>query len=182
MENMQQTPSQTVGPYFAYGLTPGQYLYDFKSIIDNRITTPLTSARFGTSPTLTLSGTIFDGNGQPIPDALVEIWRHDGPQQTFGRFGTGTEPDNRFAFQFEKPSALDGQAPFLTLLLFMRGQLIHSCTRIYFSDETALNATDEVLQTVPAARRHTLIAQRNESGYTFDIWMQGDNETVFFDI
>ena len=64
----------------------------------------------------------------------------------------------------------------------MRGQLIHSYTRIYFSDETALNDNDEVLLAVPAERRHTLIAQKTGNYYTFNINMQGDNETVFFEI
>jgi protocatechuate 3,4-dioxygenase alpha subunit len=76
---------------------------------------------------------------------------------------------------------MEGNAPFLSVILFMRGQLIHSYTRIYFSDEVK-NATDEVLSRIDNARRETLIAQKKENYYLFDIYMQGDKETVFFDI
>ncbi len=171
-----QTPSQTVGPYFAYGLVPEQYLYDFKSIVGNQMADP------NREKVIKITGKIFDGEGKTIPDALVEIWKNDGKKQAFGRFGTGTDTENRFIFHLEKPEPVGGQAPFLTVILFMRGQLIHSFTRIYFSDEAVLNKTDEVLKSVPAARRHTLIAEKNGPVYEFDIWMQGENETVFFDI
>ena len=79
-----------------------------------------------------------------------------------------------------------GHAPFLTLVVFMRGLLTHIYTRLYFSDEAAANAADPTLATVPAERRRTLVAQRADSGqgpvYRFDIHMQGDDETVFFDL
>ncbi len=178
---MLQTPSQTVGPFFAYGLTPEQYLYDFKSIFSGEMTP--TSARFQTSPTFfTIAGRVLDGEGKPIPDALIEVWQNDGEQQLFGRFGTGTDPENRFIFHTVKPQPIDGQAPFLTVVVFMRGQLIHSFTRVYFPDEAALNEKDEVLNSVPAERRHTLLARKNGSAYQFDIHMQGEQETVFFEV
>ena len=172
-----QTPSQTVGPYFAYGLSPEQYLYDFKSIVGNRLVEPL-----GSDTAITIVGRVLDGEGMPIPDAMVELWQDDGKRQGFGRFGTGTDPDNRFVFHTVKPESVDGQAPFLTLIIFMRGQLIHSFTRVYFSDEADLNEKDEVLNTVSADRRHTLIAQKKGNGYIFDVHMQGKQETVFFDV
>ncbi len=178
---MLQTPSQTVGPYFAYGLCPEQYLYDFKSLVpSDRVTSSHPATQPGTQ--ITITGKIFDGEGVPIPDAMVEIWQNDGKNRLFGRFGTGTDPENRFVFHTLKPEPVDGQAPFITLMLFMRGQLIHSYTRIYFSDEEDLNEKDEALGALPADRRHTLIAQKNDSVYTFDIHMQGENETVFFDV
>lgn len=172
-----QTPSQTVGPYFAYGLTPEQYRYDFTSWADGQLIGPDEAA-----DAITITGKVFDGEGAPIPDALIEVWQDDGLKQRFGRFGTGTDPDKQFIFQTIKPAGSGGQAPFLTVLVFMRGQLIHSLTRMYFPDEAPLNDRDEVLQSVPANRRHTLIATQKGRGYVFDIRMQGENETVFFEI
>ncbi|GAB3505746.1 peptidase associated/transthyretin-like domain-containing protein [Emticicia fontis] len=174
---MLQTPSQTVGPYFAYGLTPEQYIYDFKSLVGNEMVSPLDH-----EDAITITGKVFDGQGVNIPDALIEIWQNDGQHQLFGRFGTGTDVQNRFIFYTIKPTSVNGQAPHLSVIVFMRGQQIHSYTRIYFSDEAELNSTDEVLNVVPEDRRHTLIAKKNGSTYEFNIYMQGDNETVFFDI
>lgn len=175
---MKQTPSQTVGPYFAYGLTPEQYLYDFKQVVGNQMVSPIEHEE-----ALTILGKVFDGNGDVIPDAMIEIWQNDGENQLFGRFGTGTDPQNRFIFSTIKPKSVAGQAPYLSVIVFMRGQLIHSYTRIYFSDETELNATDEVLNSVPAERKHTLIAEKKGSNvYEFNINMQGENETVFFEV
>ncbi len=174
MELKKQTPSQTIGPYFAYGLTPEQYGYDFKSwangnMVNGNVHTDI----------ITITGRVFDGEGNPIDDAMVELWQNDGEQQLFGRFGTGTKPDNSFEFTTVKPKPVDGQAPFINVILFMRGQLLHSYTRIYFSDE-ALNDTDETLNTVPKNRRNTLIAQKNGNSYIFNLYMQGEQETVFF--
>jgi protocatechuate 3,4-dioxygenase, alpha subunit len=169
---MKQTPSQTVGPYFAYGLAPEQYLYNFKSLAHNKLASL-------EQETVTIKGHVFDGQGQVIPDALLEIW--DPANNLFGRFGTGTEPDNSFVFTTLRPKAIDSQAPFLSLILFMRGQLIHSYTRIYFSDQEK-NQDDPVLQALPNLRRNTIIALKKDNYYHFDIYMQGDNETVFFDI
>lgn len=174
---MKQTPSQTVGPYFAYGLTPEQYLYDFKQLVGNQMVIPIEQ-----SEAITITGKVFDGNGEVIPDAMIEIWQNDGENQLFGRFGTGTYPQNRFIFSTIKPKSLAGQAPYLSVIVFMRGQLIHSYTRIYFSDESQLNSTDEVLNAVPAERKHTLIAEKKGNLYEFNINMQGENETVFFEV
>lgn len=174
---MLQTPSQTVGPYFAYGLAPEQYLYDFKSLVGNEMVNPLDH-----EDAITIVGKVFDGQGVVIPDAMIEIWQNDGQHQLFGRFGTGTDVESRFVFYTLKPVAFNGQAPHLSVIIFMRGQQIHSYTRIYFSDETEANSKDEVLNIVPEDRRHTLIAKKKDSTYEFNIYMQGDNETVFFDI
>lgn len=177
MEKKLETPSQTVGPYFAYGLCPEQYNYDFKSLADNVMVNPLDNPAV-----ITISGTVYDGEGKPIPDAMVELWQDDGKIQLFGRHGTGTDVHNRFIFHTLKPQPQEGQAPYITLILFMRGQLIHSYTRIYFSDETELNEKDAILNCVPANRRSTLIASKKNNNYAFDIYMQGDKETVFFDV
>ena len=171
-----QTPSQTIGPYFAYGLTPEQYGYDFKSWVDGKMVDPNTC-----KDAFTITGKVLDGEGNPINDAMVELWLNDGENRLFGRYGTGTKPDNSFEFTTIKPTSVDGQAPFINVILFMRGQLLHSYTRIYFSDEE-LNAMDETLNAVPEARRKTLIAQKTDRGYEFDIRMQGEMETVFFQV
>ena len=172
---MKQTPSQTVGPYFAYSLTPEQYKYDFKQMVDNQMVDVLSEPNV-----ITIVGKIFDGENEVIPDAIIEIW--DAKNQIFGRFGTGTDPKKRFIFHTIKPESIDGKAPYLSVIIFMRGQLIHTYTRIYFSDEEILNEQDETLNLVPADRKHTLIANKKGNIYEFNIYMQGENETVFFDI
>lgn len=172
-----QTPSQTVGPYFAYGLTPEQYSYDFKSLVGNIMVDPKENPN-----TIKIVGKIYDGENNLIPDAMIELWQNDGVNRFFGRFGTGTEKENQFIFETIKPKSVNGQAPYITAILFMRGQLIHSYTRIYFSDEESLNEQDVVLSGIPAERRNTIIAQKKGNFYEFNINMQGKNETVFFDV
>lgn len=189
----EQTPSQTVGPYFAYTLTPVQYGYHFTSLagpqmVDEKIQ----------GERIRVTGQVLDGDGAPISDAMIEVWQADASGQYpdasredgfsgFGRVGTGTDPQNRFWFDTIKPGALsDGQAPHLNVMVFMRGLLSHLYTRVYFSDEGALNAGDPVLGSVDETRRQTLIAKREETPggtvYRFDIHMQGESETVFFDV
>jgi len=192
----RQTPSQTVGPYFAYGLTPEQYGYPFKELTRNRLCDADTDGE-----RIRIVGRVFDGAGDVIPDAMIEIWQADAqgryahpadPRGSnigfkgFGRFGTGTDPENRFLFDTIKPGAIgDGQAPHINVIVFMRGILLHAYTRLYFSDEAAANASDPVWSALDAGRRDTLIAERQETDdgvfYHFDIHMQGDRETVFFD-
>ena len=172
------TPSQTVGPFFAYGLTPLQYGYDFKNTVGQH------AATYPECGAVEISGRILDGEGAAIPDAMVELWRFDGERRILARSGTGDNPLCLFNFKTPKPGAVAGQAPFFTVIVFMRGQLIHSFTRLYFDDESELNDKDKVLNLVPRKRRHTLIAKTSPSGmgYIFDIRMQGKDETVFFDL
>ena len=191
-----QTPSQTVGPYFAYGLTATQYGYDFDQPFDAVLALDTAAGQ-----RIRLEGRVIDGDGNPINDALVEIGQPDGegryPQtpeearamcfRAFGRVGTGTAEGNRFVFHTVKPGAqAPGEAPHINVIVLMRGLLLHAFTRVYFSDEADANAKDAVLQSVPAERRHTLIAERVEQGgavtYRFDIRMQGTDETAFFDV
>jgi protocatechuate 3,4-dioxygenase alpha subunit len=192
-----QTPSQTVGPFFAFGLTAPQYKYPFDGIASG----DLADAQ-NPGERIRIEGRVIDGGGDLIPDAMIEIWQADSQGRYvdpkdgrrsnqnfrgFGRFGTGTYPLGGFAFNTIKPGSVDGvQAPHINIILFMRGLLTHAYTRLYFSDEAPANARDPVLQTVPADRRDTLIAcRRNDEGgivYRFDIHMQGDGETVFFDV
>jgi protocatechuate 3,4-dioxygenase alpha subunit len=193
---LKQTPSQTVGPYFAYGLVGDQYGYQLKGIAGSAM-----AAAEVEGTRIRIEGIIYDGAGTPIFDALVELWQADAqgryahpadPRGSntsfkgFGRMGTGTDPQRRFFFDTIKPGRVDArQAPHINVIVTMRGMLNHVFTRIYFSDEAAANATDPVLQAVPPERRHTLIAKRSDTQtgivYRFDIHMQGPNETVFFD-
>ncbi|MDG2269896.1 MAG: protocatechuate 3,4-dioxygenase subunit alpha [Alphaproteobacteria bacterium] len=195
-----QTPSQTVGPFFAYSLVPEQYNYSFNSIADGQMVDDTTEGQ-----RIRILGHVYDGAGDLVPDAIIEIWqanshgRYNHPADDrkdnlldpnfkgFGRMGTGTTPDNRFVFDTIKPGSVDGaQAPHLNVVVLMRGLLLHAYTRIYFSDESEANAADPVLSSVPDDRCETLIAQRDVElpgrVYRFDIHMQGDRETVFFDV
>ena len=194
--NYGQTPSQTVGPYFAYGLTATQYGYDFNQPFD-----AVLALEGASGERIRLEGRVIDGDGNAINDAMVEISHVDGegryPSSVahaaaigfrgFGRMGTGTAAQNRFVFETVKPGAeTPGEAPHINVIVTMRGLLLHAFTRVYFSDEAAANAEDAVLQSVPAARRKTLVAERVEQGgavsYRFDIRMQGNDETAFFDV
>ncbi len=195
MTKLRQTPSQTVGPYFAYGLSPEQYGYG-----QNLTSLAGPDMRMGEveGQRIRVEGRVFDGLGHPIADALIELWQADasgryahpadprGGNSTFkgfGRCGTGTDPRNRFWFDTIRPGAVDAvQAPHLNVIVTMRGMLLHAYTRVYFPGEAA-NATDPVLSVVPVERRHTLIAvARGDGVYCFDIHMQGERETVFFDV
>lgn len=185
------TPSQTVGPFFAYGLAPGPYGYAHEEIHDTDLTTPdLEGTR------IVINGQVFDSSGLPVHDAVIEIvqadatgtyvdaTRNDG-FTGYGRCGTGTDGrDGKKTFEFHtvKPGATQsGAAPFVTVIVTMRGLLNHCITRIYFPGDDV--GQDPVMKQVPADRRHTLIAREaGPNRYRFDIHMQGDNETVFFDL
>ena len=192
---LPQTPSQTVGPFFAFSLAARQYGYDFPQIATGVIARPGTAGEH-----IRVTGQVIDGEGAPIPDALIEIWQADSAGNYaapaafadpnafhgFGRCGTGIGSELRFAFETIKPGGHDGEAPHLNLIVTMRGMLLHAFTRLYFSDEAEANARCPVLAKVPAARRRTLIAMREDKAagpvYRFDIHMQGPDETVFFDV
>ena len=190
------TPSATVGPFFLFGLVPSTY--GGRDIISNDLVTPDASGE-----RIRIEGRVTDGDGVPVPDALLEIWQADAagryahpadrralPNAAFKGFGRApTDGEGRFWFATVKPGAVPGpngqmQAPHIAVNLFSRGILTHMVTRIYFSDEAA-NASDPVLALVPAERRSTLVAQREARAtsptYRFDIRMQGENETVFFE-
>jgi protocatechuate 3,4-dioxygenase, alpha subunit len=183
------TPSQTVGPYYAIGLTR-----------------PWPEGVNAVEPyhgdAIEIYGHVIDGRGEPIPDAVIEIWqadpdgRFDHPDDPrgakgfegftgFARSGTGAE--GRWAVRTLKPGrvpAADGdgeQAPHITVTVLARGLLRQLTTRIYFGDEAEANATDPVLLSLPEDARATLIAEPVDGrGYRFDIILQGDDETAFF--
>jgi protocatechuate 3,4-dioxygenase, alpha subunit len=189
------TPSQTVGPFYAYGLTPnGKYAWN-DAFTNNLLTPDVTGEK------IRIEGVIYDGAGKVVPDAVLEIWQADSqgrfadpqdsralPNASFRGFGrSGTTDAGEYSFDTIKPGpvpGLDGkeQAPHIVVAVFGRGMTMQSMTRIYFEDEAA-TATDAVMQLVPAERRDTLIAKKTAAGvYRFDVHLQGDNETVFFDV
>jgi len=167
-----RTPAQTVGPFFAFALP-------FR---DGPWAVPE-----GTPGAIRVEGRLLDGRGDPVPDGLVETWQVGPPaSRGFGR--CPTDGEGRWAIVTLKPPpvlAADGvlHAPHLAVSVFARGLLRRVATRLYFGDEAALNAADPVLGGLadPAARA-TLIAARTEAGYRLDIRLQGDGETVFFDV
>jgi protocatechuate 3,4-dioxygenase, alpha subunit len=196
MTTLKQTPSQTVGPYFAYGLCPEQYNFDLKSLF-----TPAVADHEAAGEHITVVGQVFDGDGNVVGDAMIEVSQLDSEGRYpasraeveasgfrgFARVGTGTDAQKRFIVETVKPGrASADEAPHLDVIVTMRGMLLHTFTRIYFDDEAAANESDPVLGLVPAARRGTLVARRepgtSKTVYRFDIHMQGDKETVFFDL
>jgi protocatechuate 3,4-dioxygenase alpha subunit len=182
------TPSQTVGPYLAIGL-------------------PFEAGPFvvptDTPGAIRIAGTVFDGEGAPIADNLIETWQADADGRFadlhgyagasrlagfrgFARVGF-EDGDGSFEIVTVKPGRVPGpgdvpQAPHIDVSVFARGLLDRCVTRIYFADEPQANAIDPVLRGVPANRRDTLLAEPIDGGYRFDIRLQGPGETVFFDI
>lgn len=167
MSDLGLTPSQTVGPFYAVGLPWDNGPY---------------AVPVDTPGAIWLRGRVFDGAGDLVPDALLEIWQTVGPGRRFAR--CGTDRDGTYAIRLVKPG-LDGtgQAPHLAMSVFARGLLDRVITRIYFDDEAAANADDPVLAAIAdPTRRTTLIAVSADDGYTFDIRLQGEGETVFLDV
>ncbi len=184
----ETTPSQTVGPFFAIGLP-----WDGGSLV----------VPGDTPGAITIAGTVYDGHGEPVPDALLEAWQadpdgrfadlhgHGGPSERPGFRGfarcSAEHGDGRFEIVTVKPGRVPypgggEQAPHIDLSVFARGMLHRCVTRVYFADEAEANASDPVLARVPAGRRATLLAQPAPHGYVFDVRLQGPGETVFFAI
>ena len=182
------TASQTVGPYWAIGLDwPEAWEVAPEGVAGERFE---------------LAGRLLDGQGQPVPDGVLELWQanaegryaHPEDRQNkaldprFTGFGRcGTDPEGRFRFRSIKPGAVPApggglQAPHLVIGIFARGLLKRLATRLYFPGEPA-NATDPVLALVEPARRATLIASATGPGrLSWDVRLQGAGETVFFEI
>jgi protocatechuate 3,4-dioxygenase, alpha subunit len=213
MSPFKQTPSQTVGPFFHYSLPwkgaadlvagagdlgarldlipPGHYLLGSgngrKTTIEDKI--------------IDVVGSVFDADGQPVADALIEIWQADGN----GRYASANDPRHRaseggflgfgrsstssegaYRFRTVRPGRVPGpdetlQAPHVAVSVLGRGLLKRLVTRIYFADEES-NAEDPILALVPESRRHTLMAREENGSWRFDIHLQGNRETVFFEI
>lgn len=191
-------PSQTVGPFFLDCLLR-------PDARRNVLVQPETEGQ-----RIRIEGRVLDGDGAPIPDALVEVWqansrgRYNHPadsraeiplDSTFIGFGrAGTDAEGRYWFETIKPGAvpvaIDSadapmQAPHICVMVFARGLLNHLATRLYFADEPA-NAADPVLQRVPEERRATLLARPEAAGdcalYRWNIILQGAGETAFFNL
>jgi protocatechuate 3,4-dioxygenase, alpha subunit len=202
---LKETPSQTAGPYVHIGLIPHQAGFEiFQNNFGNVLVGPATSGE-----RITIEGRIIDGSGSALRDVLVEIWqansegRYQHPADSqdkkldedfrgWGRTGADFST-GLYTFETIKPGPVAGRrgarqmAPHINFWIVARGINIGLNTRMYFSDETDANAADPVLKLVEQElRRPTLIGQRSlRDGkviYTFDIRIQGDNETVFFDI
>jgi protocatechuate 3,4-dioxygenase, alpha subunit len=183
------TTSQTVGPYFSIG---------FKALNRNQLAGPEVLGE-----RITIHGRVLDGQGLPVPDAVVEIWQadadgkywtpseaaNDASEKKFFGFGRiGTMEDGSFRFSTIKPgrvpsSGHEKQAPHIVVSVFMRGLLARLVTRIYFLNEPG-NEQDTVLQLVDPARRSTLMAKPvagKPGHFEWNVLLQGENETVFFD-
>ena len=174
------TPGQTIGPFYGYALPFPR---------DNEL---VNQARDGF---IRLHGTVTDGHGAPIPDALLEIWQADEAGNVVGKDGslirdgftfTGwgrAAVDNvgHYTFTTLNPGATEeGKAPFIMLTIFARGLLNRLFTRIYLPEDTAALAVDPLLASLEPERRNTLIAVREGDGaLRFDISLQGEGETVF---
>lgn len=200
----KETPSQTAGPYVHIGLAPGAAGFKiFEQELGQEIAGPNAKGE-----RIRVEGTVYDGTGAPVRDVMIEVWQANAegvyahPEDKragevepgfrgFGRvisdFDTGL-----FSFETVKPGRVEERtlrmtAPHLSLWLVARGINIGLSTRMYFADETEANAEDPVLNLIEQkARRKTLIAEREmrdgKPVYRFDIRLQGDDETVFFDV
>lgn len=187
-----ETPSQTAGPYVHIGLAPAAAGVDGAADW-------ATGALEGAGEPIAIDGVVYDGAGAPVKDALLEIHQADGegrlPGPDFRGWARASADFETGLFRFRtiKPASLpwrapDGaervQAPHVSLLLFARGINIHLHTRIYFPEDAAAHAADPALARIEQVdRRRTLIAAAaGPSAYRFDVRLQGDGETVFFDM
>lgn len=192
---LKESASQTAGPYVHIGLAPGDAGFDiYARELGRDITGPNAKGS-----RITVTGTVRDGTGAPVKDVLIEIWQANAAGlypgagaveegfRGWGRvipdFDTGV-----FAFETVKPGAVLGRdgramAPHLNLWLVARGINVGLSTRMYFGDAPQANAADPVLGLIEQAhRRETLVARADGNRYQFDIRLQGEDETVFFDV
>jgi protocatechuate 3,4-dioxygenase alpha subunit len=204
----RETASQTAGPYVHIGLAPQQAGFDiFENNFGNVLVSPQTKGE-----RIRIEGRVFDGIGTVLKDVLIEIWQanaegryaHPADRQAgkaldphfrgWGRACTDFETGQYF-FDTIKPGAVEGRngrtmAPHISAWIVARGINLGLHTRIYFSDEDAANAKDPVINLIEwESRRKTLVAERTDrrsdagvAVYRFDIRLQGEDETVFFDV
>lgn len=190
---LRETASQTAGPYVHIGLAPnaaGFNIYDIESGKD--IAGPNAGGK-----RIRVEGIVWDGNGDPVKDVLIEVWQPNSD----GKFANQDEVEEGFrgwgriisdfdsgewGLETVKPGALKDAAPHLSIWIVARGINVGLNTRMYFPEDTQANASDPVLNMLDADLRSTLIATRldeaEKTTYRFDIRLQGDGETAFFDI
>lgn len=202
---LRETASQTAGPYVHIGLAPKAAGFDiYENNFGNVLVQPDTRGE-----RIVIEGRVIDGSGTPVRDVLLEVWQanadgkyaHPADRQPGKQLDPGFRGWGRAASDFDtgvwrfetvKPGSVSGRngrvmAPHVNLWIVARGINLGLNTRMYFSDEAEANAKDPVLNLIEwEVRRKTLIGQREQRGgetvYRFDIVLQGDNETVFFDI
>jgi protocatechuate 3,4-dioxygenase alpha subunit len=187
MTKLTPTPGQTVGPFYGYALPFNK---------DNELLAP------GSAGSIRLQGTVYDGAGDAIPDAILEIWQPDAEGNVVQRTGSLVRDGYTFTgwgraavgntgvFTFTtvnpgpteplpgKPAA----APFISVAVFARGLMNRLFTRIYLPENEEALAADPLLSSLDPERRSTLIARRDaDGGLTWDLRLQGENETVFLD-
>lgn len=200
IDRLPETASQTGGPYVHIGLAPAQAGFEiFANNFGNRLAGPGTKGE-----PIAIEGVVYDGSGTPLRDVLIEIWQADAdghyahpadpaPSAFRGWGRSGADFDSGvYRFETVKPGAVvdaDGRrhAPHVAMVLFARGINVGLHTRVYFADEAQANAADPVLQGIEwEVRRDTLVATRSERDgrgvYRFDVHLQGERETVFFDV
>ncbi len=173
------TPGQTVGPFYGYALP----------FPDGHLLVPPSHPQ-----AIRLHGHVYDGQGQPVPDALLEIWQADADGRvahepgslrrdgwTFTGWGrAATDDTGHYAFTTVAPGPGEsGRAAFIAVTVFARGLLNRLFTRIYLPDDAAALGADPFLAGVPEERRGTLVATRDRAGLHFDVVLQGEGETVF---
>ncbi|QCB96111.1 protocatechuate 3,4-dioxygenase subunit alpha [Arthrobacter sp. PAMC25564] len=182
MSKLTPTPGQTVGPFYGYALPYNK---------DRELLAP------GSPGSIRLQGTVYDGAGHPIPDAILEIWQADAegkvPHHTgslvrdgytftgFGRSAVGNT--GAFTFTTVNPGPTEaGAAPFISVAVFARGLMNRLFTRVYLPENEEALAADRLLSSLTPERRRTLIARRDaDGGLSWDIRLQGEGETVFLD-
>ncbi|HET8727882.1 MAG TPA: protocatechuate 3,4-dioxygenase subunit alpha [Alphaproteobacteria bacterium] len=204
LSELKESASQTAGPYVHIGSNPNWV--EITGVWDQDLGAVMVAPETK-GERIMVKGRIFDGSGAPLKDAVVEIWQADAAglynsvNETRGKAdpsfpGWGRQPTDaetgEFHFETVKPGCVpfkDGRpmAPHITVWIVARGINIGLHTRLYFGDEEAANAKDPVLLRIPdPRRRRTLVAPRSEEKglpvYTFDIRLQGEGETVFFDM
>jgi protocatechuate 3,4-dioxygenase alpha subunit len=182
MSKLTATPGQTVGPFYGYAL-PYQK--------DRELLAP------GSPGSIRLQGTVYDGAGHPIPDAILEIWQPDADGNivrrtgslvrdgyTFTGFGRSAVGNTGvYTFTTVNPGPTEpGAAAFISVAVFARGLMNRLFTRVYLPENTDALAKDPLLSSLDPERRKTLIARRDaDGGLTWDIRLQGEDETVFLD-
>jgi protocatechuate 3,4-dioxygenase alpha subunit len=173
------TPGQTIGPFYGYALPwPG----------DSELVPP------GHRDAIRFHGTVYDGAGEPIPDALIEIWQADQDGRvaqaggslhrdgwTFTGFGrAAVDAIGHYTLTTVQPGPTEeGAAPFVAMTVFARGLTNRLFTRAYLPVDMDALTADTFLQSLPEDRRSTVVAIEDEHGYRFDVRLQGEDETVF---